>query len=434
MHKSYLNYIIPSIITSVLSGLYAIVDGFFIGQSIGDNGLSAINIAWPVTALLQATGLAIGIATGVFSSHLKGEGKEKESKKVEGTGIFLLVFFGLFYMVLFFFLITPILKLLGADGVLLVLGEEYLKVIILGSFFQVLGCGLIPLLRNNKKIMLAMIALLLASFVNLLGDYIFISKLNMGLRGAAFASVLGQGIAFVLCVGCLLFSAHKPIYKPCWNYIKNVFKLALSPFILTYSASVLIIITNLICKKYAGTEGVACYTIFSYIIYVVQMVGTGCGDGVQPLISFHFGAKEFNKVRELRKKTMAFTLIIEVCLLVILIFTKNYIPSLFGASEQTIQYFNNGFIYFAIGIVFIGAVRVICSYLAAIKDVTKANLLVILDPFVISPILLVILPLILNIDGVWLSVSVTQAILFILGSYLIRKSDQQYKNIEEMIF
>ena len=172
--KSFYRYLIPSVIASIFMSAYAIVDGMFIGGKLHDVGLSAINLAWPITALLQAIGTSIGISGGIYISKLNALGDEEKSNKISSTTILIIFIFSIVLGLALFFLSKEILILFGAKGFTLEYANDYLKIIIIGSSFQMLGSGLIPLLKNKNKVKTAMGASLTSIFVNFILDYIFI--------------------------------------------------------------------------------------------------------------------------------------------------------------------------------------------------------------------------------------------------------------------
>ena len=140
--KTFLKYVIPSVLAFALSGVYAIVDGFFVGNSVGDIGLSAINVAYPISAVIQAIGTGIGMGGAVCYSINKAENREKEAKQYMAGSIWLLLVFSAFMMIIVFVFANPLLKLLGAQGELLSLGKSYIKIIyvFLTIFLYLLKC------------------------------------------------------------------------------------------------------------------------------------------------------------------------------------------------------------------------------------------------------------------------------------------------------
>lgn len=146
--RTFFQYVIPSVLSFALSGVYAIVDGFFVGNSIGDAGLSAINIAYPVTAVLQAVGTGLGMGGAVKYSILKAEGNAEKAREYIAAATWLMLLFSVILTGAVYLASKSILAALGASGDLLTLGDEYIRVIALGAVLQIFGTGLVPFMRN----------------------------------------------------------------------------------------------------------------------------------------------------------------------------------------------------------------------------------------------------------------------------------------------
>ena len=187
--RNFFYYVIPSVLSFALSGIYAIVDGFFVGNSIGDAGLSAINIAYPITAVLVATGTGIGMGGAVKYSILNAGGHEERARDYAAEAIWMMLLFSVLLTGSFYVLSERLLSALGAYGELLILGKEYTTVIILGTVLQVFGTGMVPFMRNYGGAMWAMIAMMCGFASNVILDYILVWVLNRGMTGAALATV-----------------------------------------------------------------------------------------------------------------------------------------------------------------------------------------------------------------------------------------------------
>lgn len=192
--KPFAACVFPAVFAFALSGIYAIVDGFFVGRSIGDTGLSAINIAYPVTALIQAAGTGTGMGGAVMYSVRLAEKRDSEAENFMKGVFFYLALTGILLTVILFPLTDPLLSLMGADGELMKPGREYLSVIVLGSVFQVFGTGVVPLIRNQGKSVQAMYCMIGGFVTNIFLDYLFVWVLRLGMAGAAWASVAGQAV------------------------------------------------------------------------------------------------------------------------------------------------------------------------------------------------------------------------------------------------
>lgn len=191
IHKEFFRYVIPSMLSFALSGVYAIADGFFVGNALGDNALAAVNMAFLLTAFLQAVGTGIGMGGAILYSISIGNNDEEKSRQYFGMSSLALVALGILFTVLFLIAAPTVLHLFGAVGEIQLLGEEYLKYIAFGAIFQVLGTGLVPFIRNMDSAVIAMVAMITGFITNIFLDYLFIWVLPWGMMGAAAATDIG---------------------------------------------------------------------------------------------------------------------------------------------------------------------------------------------------------------------------------------------------
>ena len=218
-HKSlFFKYVIPSIIAFALSGIYAIVDGYFVGNTIGDAGLSAINIAYPIVALIQALGTGIGMGGAVYYSINAAEKKGKRAEEFIATSWWLLVIVSVISTIIIYSFSSKILGLLGADGIILTNATDYIKIIALGAILQILGTGMMPFIRNYGNSFWSMFAMVGGFITNIVLDFIFVWIYEMGMKGAATATIAGQGVTAAIAIIYALYNKKFYVYVS----LKNV--------------------------------------------------------------------------------------------------------------------------------------------------------------------------------------------------------------------
>lgn len=411
--KSFYRYLIPSVIASIFMSAYAIVDGMFIGGKLHDVGLSAINLAWPITALLQAIGTSIGISSGIYISKLNALGDEEKSNKISSTTILIIFIFSIVLGLALFFLSKEILILFGAKGFTLEYANDYLKIIIIGSSFQMLGSGLIPLLKNKNKVKTAMGASLTSIFVNFILDYIFIYIFSWELKGAALASVIAQFASFLVCI-IPFINKFRGITFDLFDY-KNIFLGALAPFVLNYSYSFIIIITNSLCLKYGNDEAVAAYTLLSYLLYVVNATGQGVADAIQPLFSYHYTKKEYKICHKMLYKCFIISFSLIFIFVIMFFLLRHQLEYLYGLSLNASSYYEFGLYFYMIGFLLVSVFKVFCSYYYSIDNKKFANLLTILEPIVVTPLIYLIVCPILKLNGIWVSFFIIQTVMLTIA-------------------
>lgn len=431
LNKQFWKYVIPSMCITTLGVFYGIVDGFFIGRTVGDAGLAAINMAWPITALITATATGIGIGGSVLMSTRQGEDNTIGVRKSRGNTIFLLVILTILYTSIFSIFTRQILSFLGTKDEILKLALEYTVVIAFGCGFQIFSIGINPILRNSGKPNLAMSFMIIGLIVNIILDGVFIQVFGWGLFGAAFATVVAQGFAAILSLIALFTDKERLIYiidcKPDKLTLQNIFKIGVSPFGLSFAPSAIIIITNWQALNYGGTTAVAAYSILSYGVVTIQSMLQGAGEGVQPLISYYNGAKDQEAISYLQKKTLQFTMVVAGILTVVFILIRKMFPVIFGASLEASTIVYSGMLISSLSFVFTGLNRFTCALFYAVNRSRSSNLLVYLEPLIISPILLFLLPIIWGTNGIWIALPATQIIISIISIYLLNRYKKEIK-------
>lgn len=422
LHKEFLRYVIPSMIAFAFSGVYSIVDGWFIGNNIGETGLAAINVAYPLTALIQATGTGIGMGGAILISISRGRNEENAQRMYMGVTLLLLLAFGVLEMAALYALYPPILRFFGASGDIFILGSEYIRWIVFGTMFQIIGTGLVPIVRNYNGAVVGMISMICGFMTNVVLDWFFIVVLGYGMMGAALATVCGQAVAIIPSLVFLLKE------KKLFGYIKRsterkqfgeVLSVALSPFGLTLSPNIILIIINKSALLYGGARAAACYAVICYVVYIVQMLLQGVGDGSQPLISRYYGLGDAGAVKKLRRMAYLTAEGLAIVSMAALFALRRPIALFFGMSAQGVEDVAVALPIFTAGFVFIGFLRVTTSCFYAEERNWSAYVLIYGELVVTGILASVVLPPIFGVTGVWLSVPATQIILAAAGAVML---------------
>jgi len=407
-------YIIPSVISMVLVGTYTNIDGLFIGNVSGDAGLAAINIAWPIVAFITSLGTGLGIGGSVILSSLKGQGKSSEADEIKKNIVILLAIAGILIGVVSLLLYKPLLKIMGASLDVFEYAKDYSFIISLGAVFQVLGAGLVVVLRNEGKTYQAMLYTVAGLLVHVILDFIFVNKYE--LSGVAASTVISQAVIMILC----LFSTKTKKglkFKP--SYFKGILKASTAPFGLNFVPSAVLLFTNYFAMKSGGTAAVSAYAVMSYAVYTFDYVFQGVCDGVQPVISYCLGSKdaegEKRSVLAAVKILAAFSILFAVLTPLMI----EFLPKIFSVSEDASKMMKSGLKIYALSYPLKAGVKMLCSYYYARNDAKISNFLTYIDPLLLTPILLIILPLWFGSNGIWLSLVFSQAAVCILGTVFI---------------
>lgn len=409
-YKTFYSCVIPSVLAFALSGIYTIVDGFFVGRSVGDIGLSTINIAYPVVSLLQALGTGIGMGGAVMYTLNHSSGRQDEAKKYLRCTTLLLLAVSVALTVLLFFTMTPVLQLLGAAGEMVTLGVEYLEYIALGAIFQIFATGVVPIIRNNNGAKFAMGTMIAGFLCNIVLDYLFVWVYEWSVAGAALATIIGQALTAV--GGFLYLARHRiPVWgleiKGIGKCVKDIFKIGIAPFGISFTPLISQIFMNRFSIQYGGEMAVASYACIAYVFTIVSLLVQGVGDGSQPLVSQYYGQKDIRAVLRTRKLAYGTAAVLAAVCMAGLYAARGLIGPVLGASAATAENVAAVLPVFLSSYLFLAFSRVTTAAFYAIEKVKCSYTLVYIEP-VFQVLLLLFLPRFWKQTGVWWSMPLAQ--------------------------
>jgi len=423
-----------SMITMFLQSAYSMIDGLFVSNLIGDTALSAVNVAWPVIAVVTAIGTGVGCSGAVMMSTKQGEGKNEESNIVRANVILALLASSIVVTILFLVLLTPLLKLMGAEGELLRLSQIYGRVMLTGGVLQILSCGLTPLLRNDNRAVSAMMIMVGGLFANLGLDFVFMYVFHMGIGGAAGASLCAQLFTTVCCLMILCTKKTDPIRLSQFmirkEYWKKIFKTAVSPFGISLTPSLLILYHNVACLKFGGDLAVNAYALISSTVGSYRVLLIGVAEGIQPLASYAYGAHDFHAIRKIRNKAVITAIGVSFFLFIFTIATARFYPAIYGYERETAELGYHAVMVTAAQLIFTGLVRVTNSFFYSVGKDKYSLFMIYFDPLIMTPLTIVILPRIFGLDGIWITAVVTQFILNIVAFGMFASHERQMKRME----
>ena len=306
--KLLVRFSVPAIIGMLVNAFYNVVDRIYIGNSpsLGANGIAGITIAFPIMIILLAMGVLFGIGGSTLFSIRLGQKKPEQAQEVLATSFLLLILSGLFFLVLGQIFLSDILRLFGASVEVLPYAKQYMRFIFFGAIFQVTSMGLNHFIRADGNPKIAMLSMFLGAGTNIILDPIFIYALDWGMAGAALATVISQSLSFIWVVAYFLgkksriklkikrFSFQKTVV---WTIVS----LGMPSFLLQITSSLLNVILNKTLLLHGGDLAISALGIVHSLQTLLFMPVIGIRQGVQPLISYNFGAKKYDRVKEATK-------------------------------------------------------------------------------------------------------------------------------------
>lgn len=343
--KLLIKFSVPAIVGMMVNALYNVVDRIFIGNSpdLGANGLAGITIGFPIMIILLSLGILFGVGGATLFSIKLGEGQKEEAEKALGNGFVLLIISGITFMVLGQLFLSPILSLFGASETVLPYAVEYMRVIFFGAIFQVISIGMNNFIRADGNPNIAMLTMFLGAGMNIILDPIFIYVLNMGMAGAALATILAQLISSTWVVS--YFVSKRSNTKLKLKHMKlrtdivvKIISLGLPGFLLQLANSLLNVILNKSLFIYGGDIAVSGMGIINSLQTILLMPIVGIRQGVQPIISFNFGAKKYNRVKSaINLAVIGATIIVVIGYAITRLFPEHLI-ALFNRQPELLEF------------------------------------------------------------------------------------------------
>ena len=352
---------VPSIIAQIINILYNIVDRIYIGHipGVGAAALTGVGITFPIITLISAFSAFVGMGGAPLAAIWMGKGDRKHAEKILGSGACLLVIFTIVLMAVFYLFQKPFLYMFGASDATIGYSLDYMSIYLLGTLFVELALGLNPFIISQGRSRIAMISIVIGAVVNIALDPLFIFVFGWGVKGAAIATVLSQAVSAAWNVNFLM--GKKSFLRlsfcnirPDFRIMGQICSLGISPFIMRATESLISIVLNRGLQMYGGDLYVGSLTIMQSVLQLFSAPLTGFTQGVQPIISYNYGAGKFDRVKKLYRSMIAVSFTISfVANMTAMCFPALY-ASLFTNDEELIGLVSRVMPVFLFGMLFFG--------------------------------------------------------------------------------
>ncbi|MGL6258348.1 MATE family efflux transporter [Vibrio sp. WXL210] len=431
--RQFWRYTIPTVAAMLVNGLYQVVDGIFIGQYVGADGLAAINVAWPLIGTILGIGMLVGVGTGALVSIRQGEQKMQQAKQLLATGLLLLVMIAPIIATLLHVVGDDFIRLQGAGGRVYQLGWQYVSVLVYACIFSLGSIALPFLLRNDNSPNIATLLMVIGAIANIVFDYLFIAWLGWELRGAAFATALAQLIVTVLGVA-YFFSPRATLrlklsdLKVQWASIPQIAAIGTSSFFMYAYGSMMVAVHNGLFASYGSPVLIGAYAILGYIVTVYYLTAEGIANGMQPLVSYNHGAGNQDNIRTLLKVAMSTAVLLGVLFVVVLNLYPYQFVSIFNDQDQAlIDGAVLGIRLHMFALFLDGFLVVAAAYYQAINKGSRAMFVTIGNMAVQLPFLFILPPL-LGVTGIWLAFPISNIALSLVVFLML------YKDVKRTLY
>jgi len=422
--KLLIEYSTPAIIAMTAMSLYNIVDNIFLGHGVGSIALSALAVSFPFMNLTAAFGAMIGIGGSSLLSIKLGRKEIKQANDILGNVLDLSLIISIAISIITIIFLDPILIFFGASANTLPYAHDYMIIILYGNVITHLFFSFNALLRSIGKPNLAMKTTITTVVANAVLDPIFIFAFDMGIQGAAIATVIAQVISMLWQLRIFtnkdnIIHFQSGIYKLNFKLIKEILSIGASPFLMNAAACVIVIFINQAITKYGGDTGIGAYGIINKLVFIAAMIVMGYNQGMQPIAGYNYGAKLYDRVEEVLKLTIIYsTIVVCTMFLICMVFPETMI-SIFTSDKKLIKLGSHGLRLTILCLPLIGFQMVIANFFQSIGMATKAIILSLSRQMLILLPLIIILPPLWGSDGVWLAQSFSDGLSSLIAGYML---------------
>lgn len=334
---------VPSVIAQLINVLYNIVDRMYIGhiREVGHLALTGVGLTFPILMIISAFSAFIGAGGAPLAAIALGKGDKERAEKILGSGFTVLLCFSAVLTVFFMIFKRPLLFMFGASDQTIGYAQQYITIYLVGTVFVQLSLGLNMFISSQGQAKIAMLSVLIGAVTNIALDPVFIFVLHMGVRGAALATILSQAVSAVWIVHFLTskkstMRIRKKYMRPDFRIIGSIMALGISPFIMQATESAINIVLNRGLQTYGGDLYVGSMTILQSVMQLITVPIQGFTQGIQPIISYNFGAHKFDRVKKTYRLAIGFTFTVAtVCCLCTVSFPKVF-AGIFTTDQELI--------------------------------------------------------------------------------------------------
>ena len=430
-YRRLLRFTLPSMVMMVFTSIYGVVDGFFVSNFVGKTPFTAVNFIMPFLMILGTVCFMFGTGGSALVSKTMGEGDRDKANRIFSLLVYVSAIIGVIISVLGIAFIRPIAVLLGAEGEMLEQCVLYGRIILLALPAFILQMEFQSFFITAERPTLGLAVTVASGVTNMVLDALFVGILPLGLVGAAVATAISQLVGGI--IPLVYFASKqtsllkltktkfdgKALLKTCTN--------GSSELMSNVSMSLVGMLYNVQLLKYAGEDGVAAYGVMMYVNMIFIAVFIGYSIGTAPVIGFHFGARNKEELHGILKRSAVILSVFSVCMLGAGIVLARPLSLLFvGYDAALLEMTVNGFFIFAFSFLFAGFAIFFSGFFTALNDGLTSAFISFLRTLVFQILAVMLLPLILGIDGIWISVVIAEAMAVLVGAICLFAKKNKY--------
>lgn len=443
--RLFIKMFFPTLLGMFSGSVMNITDGIFVGQRVGSDALAAINIAAPIFMLVTGIALMFGIGASVRASIALAQNKTNEANREISLSLVVSIALVTILSAIVLLNLNTVAYLFGSTDRLLSLVKEYLFWVTLGMPFSCILFSGMFYVRLDGAPKFAMWCEIIGALLNIILDYLFIYPLGMGIMGAALASSISCFIGALLIIGYLLFKTKRihlcnlhSIFTHGTHWIHTTWlqvRLGLSGFLGELAISLMLVLGNYVFSDLLGESGVAAYSIACYCSPLFFMISNAIAQSAQPIISYDYGARRWNRVRTTLKLVLTVAIICALVMTMGIILLNGPLVSLFINNDPiTYELAIKGMPLFAVDLLFLAINVTMIGYFQSVKRGTWATLFTALRGYIFLFLCFILLPKIWGVTGAWLAIPVAEGITAIcIALFVVVRLTQKKKRRQNQI-
>ena len=425
-------YALPAIIAMTASSLYNMVDSIFIGQGVGALAISGLAVTFPFMNLSAAFGAGVGIGSSSYLSVKLGQKDYSTAQRILGNNVTLNIIIGLVFSVLSLVFLDPILYFFGASEQTIPYAREYMIIILLGNIITHLYFGMNAVLRAASKPRQAMYTTIFTVVLNSLLDPLFIYTFDMGIRGAAVATILSQTVALVWQTRLFsdkneLLHLKRGIYRLDNKIVKNILGIGISPFAMNATACLVAIFVNQRLLEYGGDLAVGAYGIANRVAFIFVMINMGVNQGMQPIAGYNYGAQKYDRLMRVLTLAMIAGTCVTTSGFLVAEFMPHLCVRLFTNDAVLTELSVNGIRLMMAAMPIVGYQMVVTNFFQSIGKAKISIFLSLSRQLLFLVPLLGILPLFFGITGVWIAMPISDTFSAIFALVMMVRYMRMFK-------
>lgn len=432
-YKKLIQFTVPTIIMMIFTSIYGVVDGLFVSNCVGSDAFAGVNLIIPALMILGAIGFMIGTGGSALVSKTMGEGNQEKANQYFSMLLFVITIIGFIFTVIGLIVMEPVAKLLGAEGNLVDICVIYGRTLIIALIpFMLQNCFQSFLIVAERP-RLGLVVSVITGVLNMVLDFLFIYVLKMGVFGAAFATGVSQLIGGIIPLIYFIKKSEtlklvktklelKPIIQACIN--------GSSEMVTNLSMSVVNMLYNLQLMKYAGADGVVAYGIIMYVGFIFSGTYIGYSIGSAPIVGYHYGAENTKELKSLLKKSLKLLAITSVVMTVAAELLAKPLAGIFVSYDANLlDMTTNAIRIFSISYLMSGINIFASSFFTALNNGVVSAAISFLRTLLFQIVMIFLLPLIWNLNGIWLAVVFAEVLALIVSIGFLVTNRKKYQYI-----